>query len=76
MPRPRGSTTALSGTALGINERSQVIEAIGSNHSRRNQFPQSCFYFSFQLVGSANDIRKERRSALTQKIQNLPRAVA
>src|ERR1700688_2811932 len=76
MSWPGGSTAGLPSAAFGINERTKVIEPIRGNYSRRNQFPQSGLYLSFKLAGSANDVREERRSALTEKIQNVPCAVA
>ena len=76
VPRAGSASAALSGAALGIDERAQIVEAIGGYHSGGNQFPQSSFNFRFQFVGAANNVGEEGRAALAQKIQHLPRPFA
>ena len=76
MPRACDASTALAGAAFGIDERAQIVETVGGDHSGRDQFPQRSFDFSFQFAGAADDVGEERSAALAQKFQYLPRAVA
>ena len=67
---------ALAGAPLGIDQRPQIVEAIGGHQTRSHQFPERGFDFRFQFSRAANDIGKERRASLPQKIKHQLRSVA
>src|SRR5437870_4570612 len=73
MPRTGGAAASLSGTAFRIDERTQVIEAVGGDYAAGYQLPQSSFNFGFQFSGCANDIGKKRRAPLPQVFKHLAR---
>ncbi len=64
--RTRVVAFALAGAAFGIDQRADVVEAIGRDHSRGDQFPQRGFEFRFDFSGAAHDVREERSAALAQ----------
>ena len=44
---------------LRIDQRAQVVEAVGGDHARGHQFPQRGFDFGFQFSRAANDVGEE-----------------
>src|SRR5262249_17702530 len=69
--RPRRAPASLPGAALGIDERTKIVKAIGRDQARGNQFPESSLDFGFEFAGCANDIGKERSTALLQIFEDL-----
>ena len=65
VPRARAAAAALSGAALGIDQRAQIVEAVGGEQSGGDQFPEAGFDFGFELAGAAHDVgeRTRRRAA-------------
>jgi len=41
----RTASASLAGAALRINERAQIVEAVGSEQARSDKFPERCFHF-------------------------------
>ena len=50
---------ALPGAALGINQRAQIVEAIGGDQPAGNQFPQGQFRLRLSAPGAAHDVGEE-----------------
>ena len=70
VPRPGRFGRSLAQPTLGIDQRAQIVEAVGGHHARSHQLPQCGFDFGLQLAGAAHDVGKERRPATSQEFQH------
>ena len=74
--RARAVPAALARAAFRIDQRANIVEAVGGDHSRGHQLPQRGFDFSFQFSGGADDIGEERCAALAQMREHFARGRA
>ena len=71
VPRARGAASAFATAALGVEQRAQVLEAVGGNQAGRHQFPQRIFDFAGQAAGGAGQVGEEAtRRALSRAAQH------
>src|ERR1700751_4460282 len=68
VPRTRSSSAALAGAALGIDQRTQIVEAVCGEQSSGDKLPKTGLYLSLQLVRASDDIREKRSAALPQEL--------
>src|SRR5262249_61016641 len=66
------SAAPVTGSALRVDQRAQVIEAIGCDQTSRHQFPECCLHLCFEPAGPTHDISEKRCPALAQEVENLP----
>ena len=64
VPRTSGAPASLSGPALRINQRAQVVEPVSRDYSSGNQFPQSRFNLGFQLSGGEQQMLSIARALM------------
>ena len=50
---------AVPGAALGIDQRAEIVEAVGGEQAAADQFPQRGFDFGFDSAGAAHDFGEE-----------------
>src|ERR1700756_2092181 len=70
MARSRGTAVAVPGASLWVDQRAQIIEAIGGQQARRHQFPESGFHFRLQLARAAHNIGEEGSAPLPQELKH------
>ena len=71
VPGTRAAAPAFAAAALRIDQRAQILEAVGGHETGGHQFPERVFDFARQPAGGARQIGEERRAALPQLGQNL-----
>ena len=64
--------SALPGAPFGVNQRAQIVEAIGGNQPTRDQFPKRRLHLGLEPACAPHNVSKKRRSALAQKVENVP----
>ena len=72
VPGTGRAPAALAGATLGIDERAQIVEAVGRNDSGGHQFPERGLNFRFQLGRSAHNVSEKRGATLAQEFEHLP----
>ena len=70
MPRTRMPSPPFSAAALGIDQRSQILETIGGHQPGGHQFPKPVFHFARQPASGADQVGEERRAALLELRQH------
>src|ERR1700719_688195 len=68
VPRTRRSAAALAGAALGIDQRTQIVEAVCCEQPSGDELPKAGFYLSLQLARASDNIREKRSAALPQEL--------
>src|ERR1700747_2019868 len=68
VPRTRSSSAALAGAALGIDQRTELVETVRCEQSGGDELPKTGFYLSLQLARASHDISEKRSAALPQEL--------
>src|SRR5437588_10328383 len=76
MTRTRAAATSLSCPPFWIDQRAQIVEAVGCDHARRDQLPKCSLDLCFEFAGAPDNIGEERSTSLLQKIEHELRSVA
>src|SRR6202040_3459375 len=74
--RARRASASLARAPFRIDQRAQVIKAIGRYQTSGDQFPKRSFDFGLQLSAATHDISEKRCASLTQKIEHKMRTLA
>src|SRR5215475_4538382 len=69
IPRTSVPPTPLASAAFGVDERTQIVEAIRRDESDGDKFPQCSLNLGFQPARAADDVGKKGGTATFEKLQ-------
>lgn len=70
MPRAAAPIAPFGTAPLGVDQRAQVVESIGSHQTGRHQFPDSIFHFGGQQPRAVEQFAEEAGPALLETTAN------
>ena len=67
----RGAAATVAGAALRVDQRAEIVEAVGGDDAAGDELPKGGFDFGFQAARAANDVGEEGSAGLAEKFEDV-----